>query len=89
MPTVSASRRVHAPIDDVWAVLSDLKNAQRWNSAWENIELEGEGIVGEGVVFLVRGEDGLSNDHALARITHLREGIWGGVTDLIQRAAMS
>jgi len=66
VPTVSARRRIDAPIDDVWAVLSDLKNAQRWNSAWENIELEGEGGAGEGAVFVVRSEDGLSNEFQIS-----------------------
>ena len=38
MPSTSASRVIKAPREDIWALLSDIANARRWNSAWSSIE---------------------------------------------------
>ncbi len=38
MPSTSVSRVINASRDEVWAVLSDIANARRWNSAWSGIE---------------------------------------------------
>ena len=38
MPSTSATRVIGAPREQVWALLSDITNARRWNSAWSSIE---------------------------------------------------
>ena len=38
MPSTSASRMIAVPREQVWAVLSDIANARRWNAAWASIE---------------------------------------------------
>jgi uncharacterized protein YndB with AHSA1/START domain len=39
MPSVTASISVPATPEQVWAVISDVANAQRWNKAWSRIEM--------------------------------------------------
>ena len=58
MPTTSASRIIDAPRDEVWAALSDLANATRWNSAWSRIEFSSTQTHGPGTRFRAHTEDG-------------------------------
>jgi uncharacterized protein YndB with AHSA1/START domain len=58
MPSISASRVIDAPRDQVWAVLSDIAHARRWNTAWSAIEFTSNQTHGPGTSFRARGEDG-------------------------------
>ena len=60
MPSVTASISIPATQEKVWAVVSDVGNAQRWNKAWNRIELTTESREGRGTRFLahVKDEDG-------------------------------
>lgn len=51
MPTTSVSRIINAPRDQLWAVLSDIAKAQRWNSAWSRIEFASNQTHGLGTRF--------------------------------------
>lgn len=51
MPKTSMSRVVRAPRDEIWAVLSDVTAATRWNRAWTAIELLGSQTHGVGTRF--------------------------------------
>jgi len=60
MPSVTASISIPATREKVWAVVSDIGNAQRWNKAWSRIELMTPPGEGRGTRFLahVKDEDG-------------------------------
>jgi uncharacterized protein YndB with AHSA1/START domain len=58
MPATSATRIVAAPRDQVWAVLSDIANARRWNSAWSQIEFTSNQTHGPGTRFQARTAEG-------------------------------
>jgi uncharacterized protein YndB with AHSA1/START domain len=58
MPTTSASRVINAPQDQVWAVLSDIANARRWNSAWSKIDFTSKQTHGPETRFMAHTEDG-------------------------------
>src|SRR5262245_49519784 len=48
---------IAAPQPEVWGLLSDLKNAGRWNSAWSGIEFVSNQTHGRGTKFRARTED--------------------------------
>ena len=50
--------RRHAPRDQVWAVLSDIAKAGRWNSAWSRIEFASNQTHGPGTRFRAETADG-------------------------------
>jgi uncharacterized protein YndB with AHSA1/START domain len=58
MPTTSASRVINAPLDQVWAALSDIANARRWNSSWSKIELTTKQTHGPGTRFRAQTAEG-------------------------------
>ena len=58
MPTTSATRVINAPRDQVWAVLSDIANARRWNTAWSGIEFTSKQTHGPETRFRAQTEDG-------------------------------
>ncbi|MCH7484291.1 MAG: SRPBCC family protein [Chloroflexi bacterium] len=60
MPSVTVSISIPATQEKVWAVVSDIVNAQRWNKAWSHIELTTQLSEGRGTRFLahVKDEDG-------------------------------
>ena len=51
MPSVSASVVIPAKPEVVWAVVADVANAQRWNKAWNQIELTTSLSEGRGTRF--------------------------------------
>ncbi|MBI1886600.1 MAG: SRPBCC family protein [Chloroflexi bacterium] len=67
MPTVLARRIIAAPQEAVWAALSDIENASRWNSAWSRVEFLGEKRQGEGTVFRAHSDDGGSAEFEVVR----------------------
>ena len=58
MARVSASRVVRASQREVWALLSDVANARRWNAAWQEIELTSSQTHGAGTTFAAHTETG-------------------------------
>jgi uncharacterized protein YndB with AHSA1/START domain len=57
MPTVTASISIPATPEKVWAVISDVGNAQRWNKAWSRIEMTTGLSEGRGTRFRAHVED--------------------------------
>lgn len=51
MARVTASRLIHAPQADVWAVVSDIANARKWNKSWRKIEFTSPQTHGVGTTF--------------------------------------
>jgi uncharacterized protein YndB with AHSA1/START domain len=51
MASVTATISIPATPEKVWAVVSDVANAQRWNKAWERIELLTATAQGKGTKF--------------------------------------
>ena len=58
MPATSVSRIINAPRDQVWAVLSDIAKARRWNSAWSRIEFASNQTHGLGTRFRADAGEG-------------------------------
>lgn len=58
MPKTSVSRIIAAPQQEVWAILADIANAGRWNSAWSRIEITSSHQQGPGTSFLTHTKDG-------------------------------
>jgi uncharacterized protein YndB with AHSA1/START domain len=58
MPATSVSRVINAPRDQLWATLSDIANARRWNSAWSQIEFTSNQTHGPGTRFRTRTAEG-------------------------------
>jgi len=58
MPSTSVSRLINASRDAVWAVLSDIANARRWNSAWSRIEFTSKQTHGPETRFRAHTDDG-------------------------------
>jgi len=58
MPSTSASRVIKAPREDIWALLSDIANARRWNSAWSSIEFVSKQTHGSETQFRARTDEG-------------------------------
>jgi uncharacterized protein YndB with AHSA1/START domain len=58
MPSTSVSRLISAPREQVWAVLSDIANARRWNTSWSAIEFSSNQTHGLDTRFRAHTEDG-------------------------------
>lgn len=58
MPTASVSRVIRAPQREVWALLSDVSQAGRWNKYWTSIEFLSSQTHGAGTRFRARAESG-------------------------------
>ncbi len=56
MPSVSVSRLIAAPRDDVWAALSDIAGARRWNASWSKIDITSPQTHGAGTTFRAHTE---------------------------------
>jgi uncharacterized protein YndB with AHSA1/START domain len=54
MPTTRASRVIRARQSDIWALLSDVEHATRWNRAWSGIEFTSTLSHGVGTRFRAR-----------------------------------
>lgn len=62
MPKVSVSRTIPARQRDIWAAVSDIQNARRWNAAWDRIEITTEQTHGTGTRFRAHTEGGETFD---------------------------
>ena len=66
MPTTSDSRTIAAPVREVWAAITDLEAAHRWNGAWQRVEYLSSQREGVGTEFRAHTEDGLANDFRIS-----------------------
>jgi uncharacterized protein YndB with AHSA1/START domain len=66
MPTTFATRIINAPRDQVWAVLSDIANARRWNTAWTKIDFTSKQTHGPETRFRAETEDGNSYEFVVS-----------------------
>ncbi len=65
MPIATVSRTIAAPQAQVWATLSDIENARRWNASWSRIEFTSEETSGDGATFRAHTDDGDTFDFAV------------------------
>ena len=66
MPTTSQSRIIAAPVREVWAAITDLEAAHRWNEAWQRVEYLSYQREGVGTEFRAHTEDGLAHDFRIS-----------------------
>ena len=62
MPTTSESRLIAASVAELWAAITDLETASRWNQAWQHVEYVSSQREGVGTTFRSHTEDGRSFD---------------------------
>ncbi len=62
MPKVSVARVIPAPQAEIWAAVSDIVNARRWNTAWTRIEVTTELTHGAGTRFRAHTQSGETYD---------------------------
>ncbi|HSP54888.1 MAG TPA: SRPBCC family protein [Dehalococcoidia bacterium] len=58
MASVTESRVIAAPPEEVWEVLADVENARRWNRAWTQIDITSSQRHGLGTTFKATTESG-------------------------------
>ncbi len=66
MPTTSQSRLIAAPRAKLWAAITDLETASRWNQAWQRVEYVSSQREGVGTTFRSHTEDGRSFDFRIS-----------------------
>jgi len=66
MPTTSESRTIAAPVREVWAAITDLEAAHRWNGAWQRVEYLSYQREGVGTEFRAHTEDGLAHEFRIS-----------------------
>src|SRR4029453_5167710 len=66
MPSTTVSRVMSAPREQAWAVLSDVANARRWNSAWAELEFVSGQTHGPGTKFRARTSEGESYEFVVS-----------------------
>jgi uncharacterized protein YndB with AHSA1/START domain len=62
MPTTSESRIIAAPIADVWAAITNLEEAARWNQSWQRVEYLSSEREGVGATFRAYNEEGIGHN---------------------------
>jgi uncharacterized protein YndB with AHSA1/START domain len=66
MPTTSESRLIAAPRADVWAAITDLEAAARWNQVWQRVEYLSSQREGADTTFRAYTEDDLTHDFRIS-----------------------
>ncbi len=66
MPSASVIRIIAAPAHDIWAVLSDIENAPRWNPSWKKIEIISTQTHGSGTRFRAHVDEKQAFDFEVA-----------------------
>ena len=66
MPTTSQSRLIAAPRAEIWAAITDLEVASRWNQTWERVEYLFSQREGVGTTFRSHTEDGQTYDFRIS-----------------------
>jgi len=70
MPHTSESRIIAAAAADVWAAITDLEAAVRWNRNWQRVEYVGERRQGVDTSFRAHTDDGLAHDFRISEWAH-------------------
>jgi uncharacterized protein YndB with AHSA1/START domain len=66
MPTTSESRIIAAPRAEVWAAITNLEAAARWNEAWHRVEYLSYQREGVGTTFRTHTEDDQTFDFRIS-----------------------
>src|SRR3972149_8923158 len=66
MPTTSESRLIAAPQAEVWAAITNLEAAARWNQVWQRVEYLSSQREGGDTTFRAHTEDGLAHDFRIS-----------------------
>ncbi|TET96575.1 MAG: SRPBCC family protein [Dehalococcoidia bacterium] len=66
MPTTSESRLIAASVAEVWAAITDLEAASRWNQAWQRVEYLSWQREGVDTTFRSHTEDDRSFDFRIS-----------------------
>ena len=66
MPTTSQSRLIAAPRAELWAAITDLEAASRWNQAWQRVEYLSSQREDVDTTFRSHTEDGRSFDFRIS-----------------------
>ncbi len=66
MPTTYESRIIAAPVAEVWAAITDLEDAARWNGAWHRVEYLSSQREGVGATFRAYNEEGIGHNFQIS-----------------------
>ena len=66
MPTTYESRIIAAPVAEVWAAITDLEDAARWNGAWHRVEYLSWQREGVGATFRAYNEEGIGHNFRIS-----------------------
>ena len=66
MPTTSESRLIAAPRAEVWAAITNLEAAARWNQVWQRVEFLSSQREGVDTTFRAHTDDGLAHDFRIS-----------------------
>jgi len=66
MPTTYESRLIAAPRAEVWAAITNLEAAARWNEAWHRVEYLSGQREGVGTTFRAYDEDGVGHNFQIS-----------------------
>jgi len=88
MPTTYESRTIAAPVANVWAAITDLEAAARWNHAWRRVEYLSDQREGEGTTFRAHTEDGLAHDFTISAWAPLERIAFAPVLDESEKGYM-
>jgi uncharacterized protein YndB with AHSA1/START domain len=66
MPTSYESRIIAAPVADIWAAITDLEAASRWNGAWHRVEYLSWQREGVGATFRAYNEEGVGHNFRIS-----------------------
>jgi uncharacterized protein YndB with AHSA1/START domain len=66
MPSTSESRLIAAPQAEVWAAITDLESAARWNQVWQRVEYLSSQHEGVDTTFRAHTEDDLAHDFRIS-----------------------
>ena len=69
MPTSYESRIIAAPVADIWAAITDLEAASRWNGAWQRVEYHSWQREGVGTTFRAYNEEGIGHNFRISEWT--------------------
>jgi uncharacterized protein YndB with AHSA1/START domain len=88
VPTTSESRLIAAPVAEVWAAITDLEAAARWNGAWQRVEFLSDQREGAGTAFRAHTEDGLAHDFLISAWVPLERIAFAPVRDESEKRYM-
>ncbi len=66
MPTTYESRIIAAPVAEIWAAITDLEAASRWNGAWQRVEYLSWQREDVGATFRAYNEEGIGHNFRIS-----------------------